>query len=37
MLACMVHVVYRADLNTVFGPKADIVGQVLSPRVCVCV
>ena len=30
-------VVYRADLYTVFGPKADIVGQVLSPRLCVYV
>ena len=36
MLAC-VHVVYRADFYTVFGPKADIVDQVLSPRLCVCV
>ena len=34
--AC-VHVVYIADLYTVFGPKADIVGQVLGPRLCVCV
>ena len=31
------HVVYRADLYTIFGPKADIVGQVFSPRLCVCV
>ena len=35
MLAC-VRVVYRADLYTVFGHKADIVGQVLGPSVCVC-
>ena len=32
MLAC---VVYRAELYTVFGPKADIVGQVLGTRLCV--
>ena len=31
------RVVYRADLYTVFGPKADIVGQGLGPRFCVCV
>ena len=36
MLAC-VHVVYRADLYTVFGPKADIVGQVHGLCVCMCV
>ena len=30
MLMC-VCVVYRADLYTVFRPKADIVGQVLGP------
>ena len=30
------RVVYRADLYTVFGPKTDIVGQVLGPRLCVC-
>ena len=29
--------VYRADLYTVFGPKADIVVQVLGPRLCVYV
>ena len=29
--------VYTADLYTVFGPKADIVGQYLGPRLCVCV
>ena len=28
------RVIYRADFYTVFGPKADIVGQVLD---CVCV
>ena len=32
--AC-VHVVYRADLYTIFG--ANIVGQVLGPSVCVWV
>ena len=32
--AC-VHAVHRADLYTVFWPKADTVGQVLSPSVCV--
>ena len=31
------HVVYRADLYTVLWPKADIVGQVHGPRLCVCV
>ena len=36
MLACL-RVVYRADLYTVFGPKADIGGQVLDPRLCACV
>ena len=34
--ACLC-VVYRADVYTVFGPKADIVGQVLGHRLCVCV
>ena len=34
--AC-VQVVYRADLYTVFRPKADIVDQVVGPRLCVCV
>ena len=34
--ACMC-VVYRADLYTLFRPKADIVVQVLGPRLCVCV
>ena len=33
--ACM-HQVYRADMYTVFGPRADIVGTVLGPRLCVC-
>ena len=28
--------VYRAVLYTVFGPKADIVGQVFDRRLCVC-
>ena len=31
------RVVYSADLHTIFGLKADIVGQVLGPRLCVCV
>ena len=29
------RVVYRADLYTVFRPKADILGQVLEPTLCV--
>ena len=31
------RVVYRADLHTVFEPKADIVGKVFGPRLCVYV
>ena len=29
--------VYRAYLYAIFGPNADIVGQVLGPCVCACV